>query len=129
MIELFIVGSLVVATVRTAKGRGSSPWLYGSMAVLGFLLLRLGLASVLASLLFDEEVPGSGAVVALNLAAGIVPYLCPVLVYFYVRSVPGRSHAQPAGQWTCQECRWLNSATVFKCEACGSEYQVDRLTT
>ncbi len=134
MIELLfvvaLVGSLVVATVRTAKGRGSSPWWYGSIALLGFLLLRLGLADFLAGLLLDAGgAPSSGTIVALQLTAGIVPYVWPVFVYAISGPIPGRSHAQPAGQWTCPECRWLNSAAVFKCDACGHDYQAHRLTT
>jgi hypothetical protein len=121
MIELFIVGSLVIAIVRTSKGRGSSPWLFGSVAVLGYLLAGRVLASVLGGLLSEES--SSAAIIAFRLTVGIVPFAWLVLVYFYVRFVSGRSHIQPAGQWTCPECRWLNSAALFKCEACGHEYQ------
>jgi hypothetical protein len=129
MIELFIVVPCIAAIVRTAKGRGVSPWLYAFIALLGFLLVGQILAGIIDPLLFESGDPSSGAVVIARLTVGLAPFAWLVLTYFHVRFVAGRSHAQPVGQWTCPECRWLNSAANLKCDACGYEYVANRLTT
>lgn len=49
MIGLFIVSLVAITTARTAAGRNASPWLFGSVSLVGWLLLQFGLANSVAS--------------------------------------------------------------------------------
>lgn len=118
MIELFFMSLTVVAIADTARGRGASPWLFGSMGMIGWLLLHLAMP---ATAEYRNALRG-GALMAVEFGLAFVPWGWLGLVLLYVRLVPGRSHAQPRGRWKCAECGWLNEAVVFKCEACKREW-------
>jgi hypothetical protein len=123
MLEVLVVGLAVAATARTARGRDASAWVFASLALVGWLVLKFGLAAGVTRLFDGGGLPRGGALMALEIGVMLAPWAWLAAVFFYVRSVPGRTHVQPPGQWTCPECRWLNAGSVFRCEACKAEYR------
>ena len=128
LIILLLLVPIVGLIARTARGRGLSPWLFGSLAVAGWLLL-----SVLETFALDQSArhePGYGSSVAnpgtrmaIDLAVMSARWAWLGLVFVYVRFVHGRGHAGAQGRWTCPDCGWLNEVAFIKCESCHCEYR------
>ncbi|HEU5256837.1 MAG TPA: hypothetical protein VFU28_12650 [Vicinamibacterales bacterium] len=116
---LFILVVAVVGIVRMARTRGASPWLFGGVAVLGWLA-----GSVLGGRLLQaasvEDVRRTRLV--LEAAAYLTPWVLLASVVLYVRFIPGRKRLQPEGRWSCVACGWLNADYALECEACHAPF-------
>lgn len=110
MIEIFLLIGAISAIALFARGRGGSPWVWGTVAVIGFVVLRIGGAAFVASF---QEVPFEIA-----LLSTIASWIGVGLVFLYVRFVMGRGRPQPTGMWACTNCTYLNKAGMQFCEAC-----------
>ncbi len=104
---------LVTSAIATyARGRGGSPWLWGSVAVGGYVLLVYGL------ILAAGSGPLSGWRIEL-LAAG---WAWMGLVALYTRYGLGARQLNPGSMWTCTNCKYLNGRHAVICEACQRPY-------
>ncbi len=100
MIEIFLVVLGTAAIADAARRRGGSPWLFGVVAVIGYLIA----GSVAAQAL------GRGA----NLVGGAVWLgVCYGAVFLLV----GKGKAA-RNTWQCPECRFFNEPSTLVC-ACG----------
>ena len=110
MLELI---GLVISTAGIAsfaRGRGASPYFFGSLTVGGYILIRaLGLASA-----------PSGSMALVFIAAA----WCWVgSVAFFARFIVGANRPQPAGLWVCPGCHTTNGEHAVICEACRQPWQ------
>jgi len=109
---LEIIGLVIAVTAITAlaRGRGASPVIAGTVAVLGWVLLRFG------ALLF---VRGESAPFVLLLAS----WAWIAAVAGFVRFVVGGGKPKPDSKWYCPNCRYLNNASSIICKACQQPWQ------
>jgi len=122
IIEIFILVLAVGWIARIARTRDTSPWLYGSLAVLGFLVFPLVVAAPLTLLVFEQPGGTSGGRIAARILISVSGWLWVGGIALYVSKVPGREKTQPHGRWSCRGCGWLNDAASLKCDACGNSY-------
>jgi hypothetical protein len=122
MIEIFILVLAVRWIAKIARTRDASPWLFGTLAVLGFLAFPFVLAAALRWLLFEDTARPSAGTIAAEFLVRVSGWLWVGLVALYVSRVPGRKKIQPHGRWSCRGCGWLNDAASLKCDACGKPY-------
>lgn len=118
MIGLFVLALALTGIVRLARTRGGSPWLYGLVAGIGWLVLGILTSGILSSLGFQT---GIGPLVA-TLVATIVPWAFVGCVALYVRFRVGGKTEGPSGSWSCPNCRSLNQAYAMKCDSCGEPF-------
>jgi hypothetical protein len=109
MIEIFLLIGAVGAIASFARGRGGSPWVWGTLAVFGYV----------ATLLVVSVVAGT----RYPLAAWITAWGWIGLTAVYTRFIMGRGRAVASGSWTCPECSVINRSYAFLCEACGQPYR------
>jgi len=102
-----------------ARTRGVSPWLFGAIAVLSWLVASIVGTSVLQA---PAVQAARGARLVAEFVAYLAPWICVAAVVLYVRFVPGRKRAQPEGRWSCAECGWLNADYALQCEACHAPF-------
>ena len=119
MIGIIILISVVATIARMAKTRGASPWLFGLLAVIGWIA-PFALGPALARSLVQGY--GGGVLMPVELGIDFAPWVWLALVALYVRFVPGRQRVQPSGKWSCPNCHWLNAASALNCEACKTPY-------
>jgi hypothetical protein len=108
MIEIFLLIGAVSGIASFARGRGGSPWLWGTVAVLGYVFTLL-----VGSALTRSQYPFAIAVVAWGWIGGVA---------LYTRFMLARGRGGPSGSWTCPECKVLNRSYAVLCEACGEPY-------
>jgi hypothetical protein len=121
MIGIGIIIFLIFAVgwiARMARIRGASPWLFGGLALAGWLT-PFFLGNTLA-----QQLRGSsgGTLMAAEILFYFAPWALLGVVALYVRFIPGRQRPQPFGRWTCPECHWLNAAGALQCDACQAPY-------
>ena|SRR5690349_16028149 len=109
MLLLLGLAMAVTAICGLARGRGASPVLVGSVAVVGYLFIEL-VGGVL--------VPQEDAWLPMLLAWAWV-----AAVAGYVRFVVGGRMKKPDGKWNCRNCRYLNNSSSVICEACQQPWQ------
>jgi hypothetical protein len=106
IIEILLLVAAVSGIAAMARGRGATPWLLGTLAVVGYIVLSFVVGYLTGSGIF-------GAVAGWTWVG---------LVAFYTRFVLGGRRTQPRGRWTCPGCRWLNAHYSVVCEACELPY-------
>jgi hypothetical protein len=112
MLEIFFLIAATSAIAAFARGRGGSPWLWGSTAVGGYLLIIL-LTGALLRMTGRAQDP-----ILLSIAA----WSWIGLVALYTRFGLGAGRAKPGGMWICANCKYLNPHYAVMCEACGQAY-------
>ena len=132
MMQIFVLVLAIGWIARIARTRDVSPWLFGSVTVLGFLVIPVVVAALVAALFIGQR--GATSVRGVNgLAAGLLiegaRWLWVGAIALYVSKVPGREKTQPAGRSSCRGCGWLNDAASLKCDACGNPYNEPRAST
>jgi hypothetical protein len=120
VIEIFILVLAVGWIARIARTRDTSPWVFGSLAVLGFFVFPFLLAALLRTLFFDQLRLPSAATIAAQVFIAMSRWLWVGAIALYVSRVPGRERVQPPGRWSCRGCGWLNDGASLKCDACGN---------
>ena len=110
LFEIFAIFVAVGAIATLARGRGASPVVMGSIAAVGWVLIKYGGLFFLRS--GEYAYP-------LMLAA----WIWVALVGGYVRFVVGASRPKPDGRWNCANCRFFNEASSVICEACQQPWQ------
>jgi hypothetical protein len=105
MLEIVILVIAVGGIATLARGRGTSPYLAGGVAVAGYVVLEFGGAFVVP--------PGDGRLVLM-----VAGWAWVGLVALFVRFVIGAGKPKPDGKWSCANCNYLNNASSIVCEAC-----------
>jgi len=105
MLELIGLAIVVTGISALARGRGASPVLAGSIAVGGYVLIRIVAMFLVAS---DDA----------RLLLLVLGWAWIAVVAGYFRFVVGRRLPKPDSKWNCSNCRYLNNASSVVCEAC-----------
>lgn len=121
---LFVLVLSLVGIVRMARTRGGSSWLFGLLAGVGWFVLGILVANVLALLGFVS--PAGNLTFGATLVATVVPWLWIGLVALYVRFGVGRNLESPSGSWSCPGCRSINQRYALKCDSCGEAFTNSR---
>lgn len=112
IILLIVVSSAVAAY---ARARGGTPWIWGFIAVSGYLVLNYAVPGVFR-IRADSDLR-FGILVAGFSWMGVVA-LC-------ARFLLGHGRAKPGGMWSCRNCKYLNAHYAVLCEACQRPYPGD----
>jgi hypothetical protein len=112
MFEIFGVIAAVGGIAELARGRGGIPWLWGSVALAGYLLTEFLTGLILVLLHTRESV--------VPLVAG---WLWIATVAIFLRFGLGRQHSQPDSAWSCANCKTLNKKSSVLCEACKQTWE------
>jgi hypothetical protein len=112
MLEIFFLVVAGSAIAAYARGRGGSPWVWGSVAIGGYFLLG-------AVLPFALRVSRESDTFPFFWVAGLgwlgLTTLC-------ARFLLGRGRPAPSGLWVCPNCKMLNAHYSVLCEACRQPY-------
>jgi len=106
---LIIAASAIAAY---ARGRGGSPWMWGTAAVVGYFLFAYVVP------LFVRFAPDSDANILLVMGG----FLWVGAVAFSARHLLGIGRTKPTSMWTCPNCKFLNQRYAVQCEACKQPY-------
>jgi hypothetical protein len=105
MIEIIGIVLALGAIARFARGRGGSPVVTVSAALIGFLAILFAGSSITSS---------SDARLAVRLCAwGWVG-----AVALFTRFMIGARRPSPTGSWVCTNCHYTNGQHANICEAC-----------
>ncbi len=110
MMEILILIVVIPGIAAYARGRGASPWIAGTVALGGHVLIRIAIGYVGRST--------DALIVAL-----VASYAWLAAVAAYYRFMVGRSRPQPTGIWLCRNCSYTNKAYALSCEACGKPWE------
>lgn len=115
---IFVVFLLVLTTggvAAYARARGGSPWIWGSLCIVGYLLIQFGGGFLIGVLGYGQDENATVVVVVASWAwIGIIAFCARFLV--------GASKAKPDGMWSCPHCRYLNQHYAVVCDACQQPY-------
>jgi hypothetical protein len=109
MLEILILLVVIPGIAALAKGRGADRWLAGSIALCGFLAIRLG------SQLFVTSSDG----LLFSIVAAWIWIACVAVWY---RFMVGTRRPQPTGMWLCTNCTYTNKQYALSCAACGKAW-------
>jgi len=116
MIEIFLMIGATSAIAAYARGRGGSPWFWGTVTVAGYILIQLASPVLLRSASREAS-----------------PLLGMVLSWAWVGAVGlytrfGLSAGKPEAcmMWTCPNCKYLNRSYAVVCEACKQPFSNSR---
>ena len=115
-IVLLIVAAGSIASF--ARGRGGNPWLWGTMTVVGYLLVPF-LVGFFTTLLGASPKDMKENAQVLFFISAIV---WVAILAFCARFILGRKFASPGGMWSCPNCKYLNQPYAVICEACRPPY-------
>jgi hypothetical protein len=118
MLELVLLLVAITTVAAIARGRGATPWLWGTVAAVGYI--AVGLVAFYAVESGFVTVPSPAT--ARFFLPGIAGWGWIACVAVYLRFFRGRGAVQPEGQWTCPDCKWLNARYSIVCEACGQPF-------
>ncbi len=112
MLEIFLLVGATSAIAAYARGRGGSPWLWGTITVVGYLGVELGVA-VMWRFVTGETNPLPGLLGSWAWVGAVA---------LYTRFGLGAARPKPWGMWTCPNCKYLNGGYALICEACKQPY-------
>src|SRR5213593_4090150 len=110
MLETLFLLIVIPGIGVLAKGRGANRWLASSIALCGFLAIRLGGPLFVAT--------SDGLLFTIVLA-----WVWVALVAGSYRFFVGRKRPQPTGMWLCSQCTYTNKAYALSCAACGQAWR------
>jgi hypothetical protein len=115
MLQIFLLIVTTGGIAAYARGRGGSPWLWGSLSVTGHLLIQFMGPFVVVIL-------GLNASENLLLIVGIASWVWVGLIALCARFLLGMGMEKPDGMWSCSNCKYLNQRYAVICEACRTPY-------
>jgi len=115
MLEIFFLIISTGAIAAYARGRGGKPWVWGTISVLGYLLV-LYLGALINGIL---RVPPESDARLLPLGAALA---WVGIIAFCARFLLGAGRKKPSGMWVCPNCKYLNQHYGVICEACKHAY-------
>ena len=115
MLEIFFLIITTGGIAAYARGRGGNPWLWGSLSVVGHLLIQFlgGFVIGMLGLAKDETV---------QLMPFILSWVWVGVIAFCARFLLGMKSEKPDGMWSCPNCKYLNQRYAVICEACRQPY-------
>ena len=119
MIELILLIAAITTVGAVARGRGATPWLWGTVATVGYLAVAFAVVYAFERRLVTVTSPLMAQIPWPGIAAW--GWIGCVLVY--LRFFRARGAVQPDGKWTCPNCTWLNARYSVICEACKEPYR------
>jgi hypothetical protein len=115
MLEIFLLVITTGGIAAYARGRGGNPWIWGSLSVVGHLLIQF--LGVLVLAFFGKQIDETA-----TLGVGIASWIWVGIIAFCARFLLGMSLEKPDGMWSCSNCRYLNQRYAVICEACQTPY-------
>jgi hypothetical protein len=112
MLEIVFLILAASGIAAYARGRGGNPWLFGGLAVAGYVLL-VDILPIVARLSPDSDN-------RIWTIAGGVAWVG--VIAFCARFLLGSGRKKPSGMWTCPNCKFLNQHYAIMCEACRQPY-------
>ena len=115
---MFEIVLLIVATggiAAFARGRGGNPFVWGSLAVAGYVVINYIVPVIMISI--GRPLDSDSRIVLFFVAAAWVG-----VVAFCARFLLGRNREKPSGMWSCPNCKYLNQQFAVICEACKQPY-------
>jgi hypothetical protein len=95
-----------------ARGRGGNPWLWGSIAVAGYVIVEYVLPRAIG------VAPESDAALLFLLGG----FAWMGVIALCTRFLLGSGRKKPSGLWTCPNSKYLNQRYAVICEACQHPY-------
>jgi len=115
--ELFLLFLAAGGITAIAKRRGGQEWLWGSIAFIGYVAVKIG---VIVAGLFSGPAYEEGG-------TNVFPLLSAVAwvaaTWLAARFWLGRSKEKPGQKWNCPSCNYLNMEDAVVCEACSTPYK------
>ena len=101
MLQIFLLIVTTGGIAAYARGRGGNPWVWGTLSVVGHLLIQFlgGFTLGLLGRAKDENA---------LLALGIVSWIWVNIIAFCARFRIGMGMQKPDGMWSCSNCIYLN---------------------
>lgn len=115
MLQIFLLIVTTGGIAAYARGRGGNPWLWGTLSVVGHLLIQFLGGFVLALLGLQTS---ENAI----LVVGIASWAWIGIIAFCARFLLGMNMEKPDGMWSCSNCKYLNQRYAVICEACKQPY-------
>jgi hypothetical protein len=115
VLQIFLLIITTGGIAAYARGRGGNPWLWGSLSVVGHLLIQFLGAFVIAALGFARDETA-------QLLLVIFSWLWIAIIAFCARFLLGMKMEKPDGMWSCPNCKYLNQRYAVICEACRQPY-------
>jgi len=115
---MFEIIALIVTTggiAAYARARGGNPWLWGSLSVVGHLLIQFVGGMILGTFGYSRNQDAIWILVVASWVWIGVIALC-------TRFLLGIRREKPSGMWSCPNCRYLNQHYAVICEACQQPY-------
>ena len=115
MLQIFLLIVTTGGIAAYARGRGGNPWLWGTLSVVGHLLIQFlgGFTLGLLGRANDENA---------LLALAILSWVWVGIIAFCARFLLGIGMQKPDGMWSCSNCKYLNQRYAVICEACRQPY-------
>ena len=112
MFEIAFMIIVVGAIAGYSRGRGGNPWLWGTIAVSGYVILAYVVPMFVR---VDPESDWRLVIFWSGFAwlGGVA--LC-------TRYLLGSGRKKPSSMWTCPKCKYLNQRYAVICEACQCPY-------
>jgi hypothetical protein len=118
MFEIALPIAATSGIVALARGRGGKPWVWGTLAVLGYFAFPAVVAFFAAAFGADPaSIKGNSQLWFFVSAAAWIGILT-----FCARFLLGRGYAKPDGMWSRKNCKYLNKQYAVICEACREPY-------
>ena len=114
MLEIVLLILTTGGIAAYARGRGGNPWLWGTISVVGHLLIQILGGFVLGLL---RQTSGDAQLVVV-----IVSWVWVGAIAFSARFLLGMKMEKPEGMWSCPNCKYLNQRYAVICEACRRPY-------
>jgi hypothetical protein len=115
MLEIVLLIITTGGIAAYARARGGNPWLWGSLSVVGHLLI-----SFAGGVLFKATGDGRNEDVAWALI--IASWAWVGIIALCTRFLLGMGREKPTGVWSCPSCKYLNQQYAVICEACQQPY-------
>ena len=115
---MFEIIALIVTTggiAAYARGRGGNPWLWGSLSVVGHLLIQFVGGMILGALGYARNQDTIWILV-------VVSWVWIGVIALCTRFLLGIRREKPSGMWSCPNCKYLNQHYAVICEACQQPY-------
>jgi hypothetical protein len=118
MFEIILLIAATVGIAGFARARGGTPWLWGTLTVVGYFLAPF--LVTLCAVLFGTNPKVVKQDAQLWFYVSAIAWVA--VLAFCARFLLGRHRQKPSGMWSCPNCKYLNQHYAVICEACKQPY-------